>query len=234
MDGTRLLKGDHAKQPLSLRDVVNKIIHGAPAYVMVRDGVMELNLHGETTTQPGEIELMLQLSDVARHDRSRSAGNGFELPLIGMCGNRPAGPANSSTQFIDPGNWSVTGAVLNLAAAALLTYEHPDHLDANAVREASVLWRGTSTSHGGRAAISSPGGRVGGRIRGGPLRSRGDGGERLAELTGDGSSTLGGMVGYTVQMSRPARSSLRRLRVSIRPLIPSMVRSSSVKRMVHP
>jgi hypothetical protein len=86
MDGTRLLKGDHAKQPLSLRDVVNKIIHGAPAYVMVRDGVMELNLHGETTTQPGEIELMLQLSDVARHDRSRSAGNGFELPLIGMCG----------------------------------------------------------------------------------------------------------------------------------------------------
>ncbi len=44
-------------------------------------------------------------------------------------------------------------------------------------------------------------------------------------------STLGGTVGYTVRTSRPSRSSLRRFRVSIRRLMPSTVRSSSVKRM---
>ena len=44
-------------------------------------------------------------------------------------------------------------------------------------------------------------------------------------------STLGGTIGYTVRTSRPSRSSLRRLRVSIRRLMPSTVRSSSVKRM---
>ena len=42
---------------------------------------------------------------------------------------------------------------------------------------------------------------------------------------------MGGTVGYTVRVSRPSRSSLRRLRVSIRRLIPATARSSSVKRM---
>jgi hypothetical protein len=43
MDGARLVKGDGAATPLNLRDVVNKIIHGAPTFIVVRDGVMQLH-----------------------------------------------------------------------------------------------------------------------------------------------------------------------------------------------
>ena len=43
-------------------------------------------------------------------------------------------------------------------------------------------------------------------------------------------STLGGTTGWTVRMSKPSRSSLRRVSVSMRLLIPLIERSSSVNR----
>src|SRR3954454_11424467 len=48
---------------------------------------------------------------------------------------------------------------------------------------------------------------------------------------GSSYSTLGGTVGCTVRVTRPSRSRLRRVRVSMRRLMPSMLRSNSVKRM---
>ena len=37
---------------------------------------------------------------------------------------------------IDPGGWSDPAAALDGAAAVLVTHEHPDHLDADAIRAA--------------------------------------------------------------------------------------------------
>ncbi len=37
---------------------------------------------------------------------------------------------------IDPGTWSDAAAALNGATAVLVTHEHPDHLDAEAIRAA--------------------------------------------------------------------------------------------------
>src|ERR1700730_15187946 len=43
---------------------------------------------------------------------------------------------DGATPVIDPGGWSAPAAALDGAAAVLVTHEHPDHLDADAVRAA--------------------------------------------------------------------------------------------------
>jgi L-ascorbate metabolism protein UlaG (beta-lactamase superfamily) len=43
---------------------------------------------------------------------------------------------DGATLVIDPGGWSDPAAALDGAAAVLVTHEHPDHLDADAVRAA--------------------------------------------------------------------------------------------------
>src|SRR5207245_8900269 len=43
---------------------------------------------------------------------------------------------DGATLLIDPGGWSDPAAALDGAAAVLVTHEHPDHLDADAVRAA--------------------------------------------------------------------------------------------------
>jgi L-ascorbate metabolism protein UlaG (beta-lactamase superfamily) len=43
---------------------------------------------------------------------------------------------DGATLVIDPGGWSDPAAALDGAAAVLVTHEHPDHLDADAIRAA--------------------------------------------------------------------------------------------------
>jgi hypothetical protein len=43
VDGPSVLKGGIDTDPLNLRDVLNKIIHGAPTLVVVQDGVVHLH-----------------------------------------------------------------------------------------------------------------------------------------------------------------------------------------------
>jgi L-ascorbate metabolism protein UlaG (beta-lactamase superfamily) len=43
---------------------------------------------------------------------------------------------DGATLVIDPGRWSEAADALSGASAVLVTHEHPDHLDADAVREA--------------------------------------------------------------------------------------------------
>ena len=43
---------------------------------------------------------------------------------------------DGTTLVIDPGGWSDPAAALDGAAAVLVTHEHPDHLDADAIRAA--------------------------------------------------------------------------------------------------
>jgi len=43
---------------------------------------------------------------------------------------------NGAVLVIDPGVFTDAPAALNFATAVLVTHEHPDHLDADAVREA--------------------------------------------------------------------------------------------------
>jgi L-ascorbate metabolism protein UlaG (beta-lactamase superfamily) len=43
---------------------------------------------------------------------------------------------DGATLVIDPGGWSDAAAALDGAAAVMVTHEHPDHLDADAVRAA--------------------------------------------------------------------------------------------------
>jgi hypothetical protein len=48
LDGERPLKGAGAANPLNLRDIVNKIVHGTPTLVVVRDEVVHLHFRSTT------------------------------------------------------------------------------------------------------------------------------------------------------------------------------------------
>ena len=59
---------------------------------------------------------------------------------------------DGATLVIDPGRWSEAADALSGASAVLVTHEHPDHLDADAVRAALAgnpglnLWANTSVA----------------------------------------------------------------------------------------
>jgi hypothetical protein len=69
MDGDRLVKGVDAASPLNLRDLVNKVVHGTPTRVVVRDDVVHLHFRNSTKDDWTEAvfsgtQLIQQLSTV--------------------------------------------------------------------------------------------------------------------------------------------------------------------------
>ncbi len=78
-NGSQVLKGYNGQQPLTLRDALNKIIHGTPTSVEVCDGEVRLHFRNSSATDSwtdvwfSGTQLLMQLDGVLYKHRTENA-----------------------------------------------------------------------------------------------------------------------------------------------------------------